>query len=137
MTKRMRDAIWSGNVDTLSAALTEGEDPNAIDERSGWTGLMLAAENDQPRAIEVLLTAGADPRYASEDGWTALHHAVDSECDAQSQGVKPANGRLVSPLVEAGADPDAMWHDTASRGQSPRTMASRYGYEAVLAALRK
>ena len=136
MSKRMRDAIWSGDIDTLAAVISEGEDSNALDERSGWTGLMLAAENDQPRAIEVLLASGADPRYARGDGWTALHHAVDSECDSQSQGVEPATGRLVSPLVAAGADPDAMWHD-GSVDQSPRMIATRYGFEAIISALRK
>ena len=77
------------------------------------------------------------PRYAMPNGWTALHHAVDSECDAQSQGVKPATDRLVAPLVAAGADPDALWRDTAVRDQSPRMMAKRYGFEAVLLALGK
>ena len=35
------------------------------------------------------------------DGWTALHHAVDAECDAESNGVEPATGRLVALLVAA------------------------------------
>ena len=133
----MRDAIWSGDTDSLIEALSEGEDPNAVDERMGWSGLMFAAENDQLDSMKTLLAAGADPRYAMADGWTALHHAVDADCSAQSTGVEPATGRLVALLVAAGADPDAMWQDTASRHESPRMMAARYGYEAVLTALEK
>src|SRR3954469_1359578 len=115
MSQRMRDAIWSGDTAELVGALSNGEDPNSIDERSGWSGVMLAAENDQVDSIRILLEAGADPSYATADGWTALHHAVDSECDAQSNGVEPATGRLVGPLVVAGADPDALWQDSAGR----------------------
>jgi ankyrin repeat protein len=133
----MRDAIWFGDTAGLVAALAEGEDQSAIDERSGWSGLMLAAENDQADSMRVLLGAGADPNYAKSDGWTALHHAVDAECDAESNGVQPASGRLVALLVAAGADPDAMWQGSATRDQSPRTMATRYGYEVVVSALEK
>ena len=137
MSQRMREVISSGDVDALARVISQGEDPNAIDERSGWSALMLAAEHDQPQVLEVLLAAGADPRHASPNGWTALHHAVDAECDAESQGAGPATGRLVAPLIAAGANPDAIWSDAASKEVSPRAIAFRYGNEVVASALRR
>lgn len=81
---------------------------------------MLCAEHDRVLLLQLLLDAGADPNYALSDGWTALHHAVDSEWDAESNGVAVADGHLVRPLVAAGADPDAV----CSRSQqSPKEMA--------------
>jgi ankyrin repeat protein len=135
MSKQMGDAIWSSDTATLAELLLQGEDPNAVDEQSGLSALMHASEHDLADAVKMLLAAGADPTYAMANGWTALHHAVDTECDAQSQGVEQATGRFVKLLVAAGADPDAIWQDTANRSQSPRTMAANYGYEAVLTAL--
>ena len=109
MTRLMRDAIWNGDVPTIEALLAAGESPNCIDQKSGWSALMLAAENQQLQSTRTLLAAGADPNYAMPDGWTALHHAVDSECDGQSQTGVPTDGQLTALLVSAGADPTAVW----------------------------
>jgi ankyrin repeat protein len=131
----MHDAIWNGDVPAIEALLAGGESPSCIDQESGWSALMLAAENQQLESTRTLLAAGADPNYAMPDGWTALHHAVDSECDGQSQTSVPAEGRLTALLVSAGADTNAVWTH-GGQTQTPGDIASGYQCEPVANALR-
>lgn len=132
----MHDAIWSGDVAAIEALLDGGESPNCVDPESGWSALMLAAESQQLQSARALLRAGADPNFAMPDGWTALHHAADSECDGQSQTGVPADARLTALLVSAGADIDAVWTH-GGQTQTPGDIASGYRCEPVSNALRK
>jgi ankyrin repeat protein len=134
MSRQMKDAIWRGDVGVLRDLLESGKDPNSVDDKLGWSGLMLAVENHQREVLAVLLAAGANPNFALENGWTALHQAVDSECDAQQQTGQPADGALVGMLLEAGANPDASLEPPA-RHRTPRDMAASYQCEAVINAL--
>lgn len=133
MSEEMRRAIVQDDLDGLRALLACGESPNAVLDAPPpyrWSALMLCAEHDRVGLLELLLSAGADPNYALPDGWTALHHALDSEWDAESNGFAVADGHLVRPLVAAGADPDAVC--TRLR-ESPRDIAKNSA--ALLAAL--
>ncbi len=133
MSHQMKDAIWRGDVRALKELLESGKDPNSVDEKSGWSGLMLAVENHQREVLAVLLAAGADPNFTLENGWTALYQAVDSECDAQQQTGEPADGALIRMLVVAGANPDASLRPPTSR--TPRELAAKYQCVAVINAL--
>jgi ankyrin repeat protein len=132
----MHDAVRTGDVTAIEVLLAGGESADVVDEQSGWSALMLAAENQQLQASQALLDAGADPNYAMPDGWTALHHAVDSECDGQSQTGAPTDGRFSALLVSAGARVDAVW---TRDGQSltPIDIATRYQCDPVSNVLRQ
>ena len=134
MSQQMHDAVWNGDVAMIESLIAEGEDPNVIDQQSGWSGLMLAAENGQAESMMQLLGRGADAKYAMSDGWTALHHAVDSECDAEAQTGQPADGRLVKLLIAAGADPNAVWMSSTGSA-TPRSLAARYRCQIVQSSL--
>jgi len=132
MSTEMRRAIVEDDLDVLRALVARGESPDAVLDAPlpyRWSALMLCAEHDRLRLLQLLLSAGADPNYALADGWTALHHAVDSEWDAESNGVAVADGHLVRALVAAGADPDAV---CSRLRESPRDMA-RYSTTLVAA----
>jgi ankyrin repeat protein len=123
MSERMREAIWSGDTKAIAALVASGDDPSAVDVDSGWSGLMLAAENAQTESMRVLIDLGADPNYATGDGWTALHHVVDTECDARTQtGSMPDISRL-RLLLASGADRAARY-----RGETPAEAAARRGW---------
>ncbi len=131
MSEEMLRAIVDDDLDELRALVASGESPDAVLDAPPpyrWSALMCCAELDRERLMLFLLSAGADPNYALEDGWTALHHAVDSEWDAESNGGAIADGHLVRSLVDAGADPDAV---CLRLRQSPREMAK---HSAALAA---
>ena len=130
----MHDAVWNGDVPAIEALIAAGESPNGVDQASGWSAPMLAAENQQLQSARALLDAGADPNYAMHDGWTALHHAVDSECDGQSQTGVSTDGSITALLVAAGADTNVVWTH-AGRSETPIEMASHYRYESVTNAL--
>lgn len=132
----MHDAVWNGDVPAIEVLLAGGESPNCIDQESGWSALMVAAENQQLQSARALLAAGADPNYAMPDGWTALHHAVDSECDGQSQTGVPTEGRFTALLVSVGADTNAVW-TLGGRWKTPVEFASQYRCVPVTNALRK
>ncbi len=104
MSAAMAKAIVDNDLVTLQSLVRSGEAPSAVSERSGYSALMLCAEHDRPTLMKFLLDAGADPNYSLADGWTALHHAVDSEWDWESNGVSKADGHLVRVLVAGGAE---------------------------------
>ncbi len=123
------DAIRNGDARQVSEYLRGGLDPNAVDATSEFSLVMLAAEYDAPTVIDVLLKAGADVNLATSSGWTALHHAVDLECDAKGQAGPAADFRLVGPLLHAGADVEAVWNPARGPETSIR-LAAGYGWEA-------
>ena len=66
-----------------------------------------------PQVIRALLAAGADPSAFSDDGWTPLHAAAESNEHPDE---------VVAVLVAAGADPNAL----TLRGKTPLHVAARY-----------
>jgi ankyrin repeat protein len=72
-------ATRSGDVDTMSALLDEGADPDARDRGAGWTPLLHAIHKRKLDAVRVLLASGANPN---------------------------ARTRVFTPLIMAAAEPD-------------------------------
>lgn len=72
------------------------EVPPDLRSEAGTTPLMLAANTNLPKLVEVLIAAGADPNARDQLGLTPLHYAVDGRAKATT---------LL--LLKAGADPTA------------------------------
>ena len=94
-TADLMDAASRGDVARLSAALEQGAESDARDER-GTTPLMVAAEHAHVEVVRALLAAGADANAEREGGITPLMHAAAS-----------GNAGIARLLLEAGARVDA------------------------------
>jgi ankyrin repeat protein len=110
---RLIAAIWNNDLDKAKQLIDFGANPNARDNKSGLTVLMISAGQANPGLTEILLNAGADVLTAdSRAGGTALHKACQGgsvECvrllvDAGAfiDSVAPTTGH--TPLV------DALWY---------------------------
>lgn len=87
--------------------------------------LMIAACNNDLDALDLLLQYGAEVNRAYEQGWTALHEAVDFSIDSTIQGGgSPGDEPLESILwlVAHGADLNAK----TERGETPLDVARSY-----------
>jgi len=124
------DAIDDGDVAELATLLASDKSLANRPDEGGLTPLMrvlMGIERD-PRLIEALIAAGADPRATTEDGETALHMVVDVEGDG-GFGDEPV--QLARPLVEAGADVEAK----QAEGLTPLQFAIVHGTPDEVAAL--
>lgn len=124
------DAIDDGDLPALAALLAR--DPSLAHQRDegGLTPLMrvlMGIERD-PRLLETLLRAGADPNATTEDGETALHLVVDVEGDG---GFGEAPLQLARALVEAGGALEAR----QAEGLTPLQFAVVHGTPDEVAAL--
>lgn len=101
------DAIWDGDVARVRALI--GREPADVNARmDDMTPLMQAVmlEDRSPECVECLLRAGADPHARTDEGYTAMHCAVDVDGE---QSVETAR-RILGLLAEAGADLEAEQH---------------------------
>lgn len=96
-----------GHADAAKKLVEVGVDIDAADPR-GWTPLMYAAANEQPKVVAEFLELGADPNVTSQDGLTALHMAVASN-----------SKKIVESLVQAAADPNV----PDKKGNTPLLLA--------------
>jgi ankyrin repeat protein len=82
----------------VARALIEDERGVDIDARSsgGFTALLIAAREDEPELVQVLLDAGADVNATAPDGTTPLVVATVR-----------GHSALATTLLEQGADPNA------------------------------
>jgi ankyrin repeat protein len=67
--QELHDAAWRGDLDGVRRLLAAGADPNVPESDEvdfGWSPLMLAARS--PVIMRLLLDAGADPCFATEEG---------------------------------------------------------------------
>jgi ankyrin repeat protein len=89
--------------------------------------LMVAIEDKRVPVVRALIDAGADVNLATADGWTALHHAVDIECDIRNQTGEPPDHAIVELLLSAGANTRAVYR-SPSGDQTPGDLARSYGW---------
>ena len=124
MDDALRTAIRNGDDASVRRVTSRPDELDALGP-SNFTALMLAAEYDQPSIMALLLELGAHPDVCRDDGWTALHHAVDAECDAEVQGGPVVDGRLIRVLLAARASPDCVWQ-SPDGPKTPRDIALDY-----------
>ncbi|MGI9212070.1 MAG: ankyrin repeat domain-containing protein [Methylococcaceae bacterium] len=74
----LRSAIIFGVEETVRVRIRQGDDLDARN-REGLTPLMLAAKNDRPHILSLLLSAGADPKLVDDSGQNALFHAEQAK----------------------------------------------------------
>ena len=70
-SRRLVAAVAQGDATQVAALVRAGADPDAVD-RSGWTGLHLAAETGDLALARLLLDAGAHPDLRSRARGTPL-----------------------------------------------------------------
>jgi len=113
------EAVRSGDVDRVRAALNAGADINALDEH-GQTALMNAVYRGNTDIAKLLVESGAALNHTAKLRLTALFLAVI--------GNRP---QLVKLLVDAGADTEIR----GSRGQftlTPLEYARRCGFVEII-----
>ena len=110
----LHHAAALGDEKALRTALTRAT-VNEVDTM-GATALIAATVNAQPRAVALLLDAGADPRATDRTGATALHWSATYD-----------QGEIARALLDAGADVDA----TCALRQTPLHWAAIRGAVAV------
>jgi ankyrin repeat protein len=79
-----------------------------------------AAARDEPESVRRLIMLGASVSARTPAGWTPLHFAAAYGYD-----------RVAEALLEGGADPRA----TSGDGLTPRDLATRNHYDALVARL--
>uniref|UniRef100_A0ABD2WFY1 Uncharacterized protein n=1 Tax=Trichogramma kaykai TaxID=54128 RepID=A0ABD2WFY1_9HYME len=60
-------------AEVVEQFLELGQDPNCLWSETGDSPLLMAADNENERVVELLLENGADPNLAAKDGLTPLH----------------------------------------------------------------
>lgn len=66
-------AISKGDTETVKKFIEYGADVNEMS--NGMTPLMVAARYNRTEIIQLLLDRGANPRFKTETGYTALRYA--------------------------------------------------------------
>jgi ankyrin repeat protein len=113
LTKRLMEAVLSGDAAAASALLRVGADPNASD-REGTTPLYQASVHGAAELVQVLLVAGAAPDTESGHG-----HEGTPLCAAAAWG----HTAVVQELLAHDADPNL--REDHGTGYSPLDWALR------------
>ncbi|KAE8153479.1 Glycerophosphoryl diester phosphodiesterase family-domain-containing protein [Aspergillus avenaceus] len=66
----------SGKATLVGDILSHGASTSIAEGTKGWTPLIVAMVEGHVAMVEMLLQAGADPRYQDFMGWTVLDHAA-------------------------------------------------------------
>ena len=88
------DAVQAGDLDTVSRALADGVNPNALSADNQHSLLTAAVLANKPAIVRALLAAHANPNYVEPSSRTALNHAASV-----------GNVDTIRALLAAGADP--------------------------------
>jgi hypothetical protein len=137
------EAAAYGRLSIVENLIEAGANPlytAARDEQSHddeWPGstrnvLMSAARSGIPDVVERILKARPDVNQRDDNGWTALHYAVEPDWRTYAQDPPEKNPRrVVERLIAAGADVNAK----TKAGKTP--LALQPYDEGVITALRK
>lgn len=113
-------AIATGKIELarslLSGKFAKKADVTACNER-GRNSLHLAAETGRDDLVRLLLDSGANPKFASDGGWTPLHNAAQAGATSSA-----------ALLLDAGSDVNAC----LSNGMTPLHWASYNGHLEVV-----
>jgi ankyrin repeat protein len=99
---RLGNAIDAGDLGLIIDLIAAGVDVNGV--RGEFSALMSAVEMGNEIIAKTLIDAGADVNFVTESGWTALHHAVDVECDGYAQRQISPQIAMIRLLLSKGAD---------------------------------
>ncbi|MGW2564047.1 HEAT repeat domain-containing protein [Streptomyces sp. NPDC001514] len=154
LTEELFEALYEGDDDAVVRALRAGAPAEAADE-DGQTALYVAASQDRPGTVRLLLAAGADPDRASGPeadelplcgtavwGHTEVMSALlaagarpDLEEDpgvrALTWACRQGRAEVADLLLSAGADPDL----PGPGGEPPLVTAARRGSPSCVRAL--
>ena len=114
----------------LRSFVAMGGNVNEIHSNSGWTLLRAACEHMNLDLIAELGSIGADPNLRSvDDGWTAMHHAVDVDIDSVWQATHAENlaDKLTFDTVKSILAIGGAFDVPANDGRLPRDVAAGYG----------
>lgn len=130
------EAVLDAKFDVAKQLLDSGIDINARYGNTGWTALHFSAEQLLEESVRWLLENRADPNRADTSGWTSLHLSVDAESDFAARkwdvaGARPPAAKLVTLLLQHGADPNVRAHD----GRNPLAIARSYRNTEAIAEL--
>jgi ankyrin repeat protein len=109
-----------------------GGDLNEHHSETGWTLLHIAVEFEELDVIRLAVSRGADINAQDVQGWTPLHHAVDSDIDSCIQQNQPITMPTVKLLLELGADDSIL----TNKNETPRDIAKAYWQQNLYDALK-
>jgi ankyrin repeat protein len=103
----IRDAVWEGDVETVTAILDQHPALVSGKDNAGLTPLHWAVSRGNLEMVKLLLGAKADVNARANDGWTPLHEAEDEDVAelllARGAGVNAASSLGKTPLHAAAA----------------------------------
>jgi quinoprotein dehydrogenase-associated probable ABC transporter substrate-binding protein len=96
--QELSNAVLAGDLDRTSFLIGKGADVNKLDSE-GYAPVHIAARNEQPKVIALLVAAKAQVDLKDRDGYTALHHAVlrNSPDTIKALGERGANLEARTP----------------------------------------
>lgn len=115
MSLDLAEAAANGRTGRVATLLALGADVN--EPGTGYTPLMLAAEEGHLETVQLFLARGARANQPGRDGWTALHAAAAHH-----------HPEVVRCLLQAGADPEAR----DNGGNTPGSLARRKQFADVV-----
>lgn len=126
----LNQAIFDEDLVEVNRLLESGCDLDMADS-TGKTPLMQAAEQEDARLIELLLSYGASINEPGFQGWAPLHIAVDIAIDATiqsngKQGTEPLS--IIELLIKNGASLE----QRTDEGYTPLEIAKRLGSNKVV-----
>lgn len=114
-----QDAVERKDYDAIRNIAAHGSDLNEVADEGKWRGrtpLSVACSYLDEKAVELLLTLGADPNFKNSDGQTCLYQVLtDGETVyydfAQREDRNTVCKKILSLLLAAGMDKDAPVND--------------------------